>query len=183
MLDWKLLADIVTLLRGLLGLSLVWLGFDAPATGEPAARLPSAVWVMLLCWAADFLDGRLARLGRELRHTWIGDRDVYVDVFVSLCLGLYLVAAGFVSPLLGVLYLLACAVIFRTVGPNHGYLMLVQAPIYAFFLWVALHQVPQVGLWLLGWVAFILLVNWSRFTREVVPGFLDDVRNSARPPR
>lgn len=183
MLDWKLLADTLTLLRGLLGLSLVWLGFDSRATGEHTAGLPAAVWVLLLCWATDFFDGRLARLSREFRHTWIGDRDVYIDVFVSLCLGLYLVAAGFVSPLAGVVYLLAWAVVFGIVGPNHGYLMLVQAPIYAFFLWVALRQVPQVGLWLIGWVAFVLLINWSRFAHEVVPGFLDDVRNSARPPR
>jgi len=177
-LDWKLLADAITLLRGLLGLGLVWLGF-----GLGAAGLPTAVLILLLCWVSDFVDGRIARLSREFRHTWIGDRDVHVDALVSLCLGLYLVAAGFLNGLVGVVYLLAWVLIFRIVGQNHGYLMLVQAPIYAFFLWVALRQAPQAGIWLLGWVAFVLLINWSRFIREVVPGFLKDMRNGARPPR
>lgn len=178
MLDWKLLADAITLLRGLLGLGLVWLGLGPGPSG-----LSTAVLVLLLCWISDFIDGRIARLGREFRRTWIGDRDVHVDAFVSLCLGLYLVAAGFLSGLVAVVYLLVWVLIFRIVGQNHGYLMLVQAPIYAFFLWVALRQAPQAGIWLLGWVAFVLLVNWTRFTREVVPGFLKDMRNGARPPR
>jgi phosphatidylglycerophosphate synthase len=177
-LDWKLLADTLTLLRGLLGLGLVWLGIDLGV-----AALPSAAWILLFCWAGDFFDGRLARRAPQLRRTWIGDHDVYFDVFVSMCLGLYLVAAGFVSGLFGIIYVLSWALIFRIVGQNHGYLMLVQAPIYAWFIWVALRGTPQAGIWLLGWLAFVLLVNWSRFVHEVVPGFIDDVKNAARPPR
>jgi phosphatidylglycerophosphate synthase len=177
-LDWKLLADAITLSRGLLGLILVWLGL-----GLGAAGLTSAVLVLLLCWISDFVDGRVARLNRESRHTWIGDRDVHVDAFVSLCLGLYMVAAGFVSGRVGVVYLLAWVLIFSIVGQNHGYLMLVQAPIYVYFLWVALRQAPQAGIWLLGLLAFVLLINWSHFIREVVPGFLKDMRNGAHPPR
>ena len=61
--------------------------------------------------------------------------------------------------------------------------MLVQAPIYAWFIWVVLRAAPQAGIWLLGWLAFVLLVNWSRFVHEVAPGFIDDVKNAARPPR
>lgn len=178
MLDWKLLADMLTLARGLLGVSLVWLGVDLGA-----AALPYAALVLLLCWAGDFFDGRLARRAPQPRRTWIGDHDVHVDVIVSLCLGLFLIAAGLVSGLLGIIYLFAWALIFRLVGQNHGYLMLVQAPIYAWFIWVALREAPQAGIWLLGWLAFVLLVNWSRFVHEVVPGFINDVKNAARPPR
>jgi phosphatidylglycerophosphate synthase len=177
-LDWKLLADTLTLLRGLLGLGLVWLGL---AQGD--AGLPMAALILLFCWAGDFFDGRLARRAAPPRQTWIGDSDLYIDILVSLCLGLYLVAAGFVSGLFGVIYLFAWALVFKVVGRNHGYLMLVQAPIYAWFIWVALRWTPQAGIWLLGWLAFVLLVNWSRFAHEVVPGFLDDVKNVARPPR
>ncbi len=177
MLDWKLLADTLTLLRGLLGLGLVWLG-----VGQGAAGLPSAALLLLICWAGDFFDGRLARRASRPRRSWIGDHDLYVDIFVSLCLGLYLVAAGLVSGLFGVVYLFAWALVFRVVGPNHGYLMLVQAPIYAWFIWVALRRSPEAGIWLLGWLAFVLLVNWSRFAHDVVPGFIDDVKNAARPP-
>jgi hypothetical protein len=61
--------------------------------------------------------------------------------------------------------------------------MLVQAPIYVYFLWVALRHAPQAGIWLLGLLAFVLLINWSHFIREVVPGFLKDMRNGAHPPR
>jgi phosphatidylglycerophosphate synthase len=177
-LDWKLLADTFTLLRGLLGLGLVWLGVDLGV-----AALPYAAWILLLCWAGDFFDGRMARRASQPRRTWIGDHDVYVDVLVSLCLGLYLVAAGFASGLFGIIYLFAWALIFRIVGQNHGYLMLVQAPIYAWFIWVTLREAPQAGIWLIGWLAFVLLVNWSRFAHEVVPGFIEDVKNSARRPR
>src|SRR5512143_1183550 len=85
MWDAKMVADLITATRGLLGLVMIWLGITQ---GEQA--LPAVVLLMLLDWIGDFVDGGIAHRSRRPRRTWIGDSDLYVDLFVSLCLGVYL---------------------------------------------------------------------------------------------
>ena len=92
MWDAKMLADLITGTRGLLGLFMIWLGITQ---GETA--LPAVVILMLLDWTGDFVDGRIARRSRHPRHTWIGDSDLYIDLFVSLCLAVFLLASGFAN--------------------------------------------------------------------------------------
>jgi hypothetical protein len=105
-----------------------------------------------------------------------------VDIFVSLCLGLYLTLAGFVSPQLALLYALGWALVFGLAGRNHALLMLIQAPIYAWFAWIALTTALPAGLCLVGWLALATLINWSRFAHQVVPGFLHDVGQAMHRP-
>src|SRR5512139_3075343 len=100
MWDAKMVADLITATRGLLGLVMIWLGIT-----QGAAALPAVVFLMLLDWTGDFVDGGIAHRSRHPRRTWIGDSDLYVDLFVSLCLGVYLYAAGFISLAFVVVYL------------------------------------------------------------------------------
>src|SRR5512141_2618204 len=92
MLDAKLVADLITVTRGLLGFVMIWLGLTQ---GERA--LPTVVPMMILCWSGDFVDGMIARHSRRARKSYIGDHDVQIDLFVSICLGLFMLLAGIVS--------------------------------------------------------------------------------------
>jgi len=56
MLNAKQVADIVTLLRGLLGFGLVWLGLTEGSEG-----INKAVFIMFLTWTGDAIDGKIAR--------------------------------------------------------------------------------------------------------------------------
>lgn len=167
MLDAKTVADLITTMRGLLGFVIIGLGF---ALGEDA--LPIVAILMLLDWTGDFVDGGIARRSRHARHTRIGDSDVYIDSFMSLCLGIYMLRAGFVEPALGFGYLFGWMLILGRKGLEKNLLMLAQAPIYLWFIIVTLRLFPELGNWLILWVVVALAINWRRFTREIVPNFI-----------
>src|SRR5512145_2473898 len=103
----KQAADLITFLRGLLGLGLVWLGIVRGAEG-----LPLAVWAMILDWTGDSLDGVIARRSRIIYRSWIGDHDIQVDLLVSIGLMGYMMASGFVGLNLVIFYVLLWLVIF-----------------------------------------------------------------------
>lgn len=175
MVDAKHLADAVTFLRGFLAFFLAWLGIYM---GKPGLTL--AVITMILCWTGDFVDGKIARLNRTPRKTWIGDHDVHVDVFVSLGLGVYLVGAAYVSRWVAFLYIIFWAFMFWKFGLERNLLMLFQAPIYGTFIVISLYEVPSFGRWILLWILMALTINWRKFSGEVVPGFIHGMLNLLR---
>ena len=172
MLDAKMVADLITATRGLLGFVMIWLGITQ---GEEA--LPAVIILMLLDWTGDFVDGTIAHRSRHPRHTWIGDSDLYFDLFVSLCLGVYLFAAGFVSLGFVGLYLFGWTLILWHFGLDRNLLMLVQAPIYLYFIVISLQVNPDLGNWLVIWVLLAAAINWRRFTHEIIPRFIDGMRS------
>jgi hypothetical protein len=172
MFDAKVVADLITLTRGLLGFVMIWLGL---AQGERA--LPLVVMLMLLCWTGDMVDGGVARLSRHPRRTLIGDSDIYIDLLVSLCLGVYLIAAGFVGLTLGTCYLIGWMLILWRFGLDRNLVMLMQAPIYLDLIWVAVRTIPASGYWLVVWILFATLINWRRFSNEIVPRFIEGMRS------
>lgn len=172
MMGPKLVADLITLVRGLMGVFLAWLGFI-----HGAQTLPQAIIVMLLCWTGDIFDGGIARLNRPPRHSWLGDHDLYVDLFVSLGLGAYLVGAGFINAYIACIYLAFWALLVWRFGPDKNLLMLVQAFIYATFIWVSLRYAPQTGRWIVAWLAMVVILNWRRFSTRVVPEFIQGMKS------
>lgn len=166
MFDAKTVADIITAARGCLGLAIIWLGFTQ---GE--AALPAVIILMLLDWTGDFIDGGIARRSRHPRRTRIGDSDIFVDSFMSVCLGIYLVSAGLAGLSLGLCYLLGWMLILWRFGLEKNLLMLAQAPIYLWFIIVALQLNSEMGRWLVVWVLAALAINWRRFSRDTVPTF------------
>jgi hypothetical protein len=170
MWDAKMVADLITATRGLLGLVMIWLGIT-----HGDAALPVVVVLMLLDWTGDFVDGRIARRSRHPRRTWIGDSDLYIDLFVSLCLAVYLLGAGFASLGFVGLYLSAWALVLWHFGLDRNLLMVLQAPIYLYFIVVTLQVIPNAGYGLVLWVVAALAINWRRFTREIVPKFIHGV--------
>jgi hypothetical protein len=123
----------------------------------------------------DFVDGSIARRSRHPRRTLIGDSDIYVDLFISVCLGLYLIG-GFVGRALGLGYLVGWTLVLWRFGLDRNLLMLMQAPIYLWFMLTAWRLVPDLGKWLVVWVLAAIAINWRRFSREIVPKFVDGMR-------
>lgn len=167
MLVAKQVADLITWGRVGIALLLPWLGW----TYGPAA-LPLAVWLMLLDWTGDSVDGTLARRSRHRYRTWIGDHDLEVDIAVSLGLLFYLTAAGWVTWKVTTLYLILWAFIFWTFGYRRVLGELIQAPIYGHFTLTALREAPTVGWLLPAWMATAIVLTWPRFPEEKVKGFL-----------
>jgi cardiolipin synthase len=71
MTQTKTIADILTSVRFLLGLYLIWLGLRG---GSEA--MTTAVLMLLVAWISDVLDGPLARRDQRGIHTRIGDHDL-----------------------------------------------------------------------------------------------------------
>jgi phosphatidylglycerophosphate synthase len=171
MLTAKQVADLVTLLRAFIGLGLVWLGLTEGAQG-----LHKAVLLMIAAWTGDTLDGKIARRDKGYYHTWIGDHDLEIDMAVSAGLLVYMIISGFVTLWIAGVYVLFCALIlwrwrnFNVLG------MLSQAPVYGYFIWIALTRLPNVGIWIIVWIVVAIIITWPQFPEQVVPGFLNGMR-------
>lgn len=167
MLVAKQVADLITMVRALLALFLAWLGLS-----QGAAGLPLAIWTMIIDWSGDALDGPIARRSRVFYHTWIGDHDLQIDMLISAGLLAYMLSAGFVEVWVAGVYLLVWLLIFWRWGAASVLGMLFQAPIYGWFVWVAMREVPAIGMWLIVWMVAALVVTWPKFPKMIVPGFL-----------
>lgn len=175
MMDAKLVGDLITASRSLLGLAIAWLGV---MQGESA--LPAVVLLMLFDWTGDFVDGTIAKRSRNPRRTRIGDSDVYIDLFVSLCLGVYLISTGFVGLAFGSFYLLGWILLLWRLGLDKNLLMLMQAPIYLWFIIIVTRLLPEGGYWLIIWVLTATAVNWRHFSKDIVPKFISGIGSMLR---
>lgn len=167
----KKVADSITGCRALLALVLVWLGW-----ARGAAALPLAIWIMLIDWTGDSLDGTVARLSRKHYHTWLGDHDLEVDMAVAGGLLIYMAVAGFIDARLAGVYVLTLALVFWFLGASRSLGMLSQALVYGWFIWIAIHHATTIGWLLVIWIVLALIVTWPRFPQEIVPGFLAGLR-------
>ena len=171
MVGMKTVADMLTSLRVILGMCLVWLGWR-----EGALTIRSAALALLVAWATDVLDGPAARSDRRGLRTWIGDHDLEADLFVALGVVIYLALAGFVSVWLAGAYLAMSAIALRCFGSVHlGWAL--QAPPYGAMIWTTWHVAPSYGLALVVWIAGVVVATWPRFPKRVVPEFLRGMRD------
>lgn len=171
MVGTKTLADALTGLRFVLGLYLIWLGWQK----GPEAIVPATL-TLLVAWATDALDGPLARRDPRGIQTWIGDHDLEADMVVALGVWVYLALAGFLSAWLAVAYVLAAAAALWRFGSAHlawG----VQALPYGAMIWTAWRTVPAYGFLLVAWIVLVVVTTWPRFPRQTLPGFLDGMRD------
>jgi phosphatidylglycerophosphate synthase len=171
MLNAKQIADFVTLFRGLLGFGLVWLGLTEGAEG-----LQTAVFIMIAAWTGDALDGKIARRSENSYQSWIGDHDLEIDMAVSCGLLVYLITSGFVNIWLASLYVLLWTFILWRWSNLRVLGMLSQAPVYGYFIVIALMVLPNVGLWILIWVVTAIIITWPQFPKTIVPEFINGMR-------
>jgi hypothetical protein len=171
MLVAKQVADFLTLTRVLLVFILIWLGLTQGVDGLPAAAL-----LLMLSWTTDALDGPIARRSRVQYHTWLGDHDLEVDMAVAAGLLAYMILSGFVNTLIGAVYAVAWVLVFLRWGVLRSPGMLFQAPIYGWFIWLALTRDPLYGGLMVIWILCAIAITWPRFPNEVIPGFLAGMR-------
>ena len=171
MLNAKQVADFVTIFRGFLGLGLVWIGLT-----EGVGGLNKAILIMIIAWTGDAVDGKIARRSKDIYQTWIGSHDLEIDMAVACALLVYLITSGFINPWFASIYVLVWTVILwhwknlRVLG------MLSQAPIYGYFVVIALTVLPNVGIWIIVWIVIAIIITWPQFPKLVVPGFLNRMR-------
>jgi hypothetical protein len=172
MLVAKKVADLITAARGLFAIWFAWLGWDQGSLG-----LPLAVWSLIAAWTGDAVDGPIARRSQEYYRTWLGDHDLEVDIAVSVGLMVYMLQSGFLDLGVAAGYLLVWVLILWHWGFQRSLGMLIQAPIYLWFVWISITRVPSVGWWLVVWIGAVVLLTWPRFPQEVVPGFLEGMQS------
>jgi phosphatidylglycerophosphate synthase len=174
MVSTKTLADVLTAARFCLAGFILWLGVKGGAEALSAAAV-----TLILAWITDVLDGPLARRDPSGRHTWIGDRDLEVDMFVGLAVLSYLTLAGYLTLKAAIGYVGVCAALmwhFRSLHLSWA----VQAPPYAGMIYAALRDAPRYGQMIVGYVALVVIATWPRFPKRVVPQFLEGMRNLGR---
>ncbi|NLE77317.1 MAG: hypothetical protein GX605_11275 [Chloroflexi bacterium] len=170
----RFLADALTLSRFALALRLVWLGSAHGAEG-----LPRAVVTLILAWATDLADGPLARLDREGRPSWVGRRDLEVDMSVSVGVLCYLTLSRYLPLVIGLSYLLMAAALlwrFRSGSLANA----LQALPYAVLLVLAARLAPAYALLAAAWLVWTMAVTWPRFPKATAPSFLRGMRQLGR---
>ena len=173
----KQLADLITWFRALMAPLLIILGLSA---GRDA--LPIATWLLIANWTLDSLDGPLARRTDLSRQSWVGDHDLEIDVLFSAGLLGYMTASALVTWQITVIYLLIWPVVFWRLGIMHRLGILFQAPIYIWFIHVAVRDVPQVALWLLGWIVAATIITWPKAPKVILPRFFGQLRDLFQSP-
>ena len=167
----KQVADFLTGLRGLIAVTLAWVGLTRGIDG-----LPLAAWLLLIAWVTDGLDGPLARRSRRQYRSWLGEHDLQIDMAVSGGLFIYLAIAGLIAPMTAGAYILIWAIIFARWGLARSLGMLVQAPIYGWFIWITLRDAREIGQYLVAWIVALVIITWPRFPQQVVPNFLNGMQ-------
>lgn len=152
-------ADLLTLLRVLIIFAILLTGLLAGPDG-----LAYTVVLLLVAWTTDYIDGPAARLLNGKATSWLGRRDLQIDMAAAVVLNIYLVTAGFLPLRYLALYLALWVLVFWRFGLVRLLAMFFQAPLYGAFVYTALIQAPQAGRWLLAWLVLAVLSPWPRFT-------------------
>lgn len=171
----KQVADFITIARGFLLVVFPWLGIAQGSTS-----LPWAAVLLASDWTGDILDGALAKRSKVKYQTWVGAHDLEIDMAVSLGLLLYLLIIGYLNLTVALVYLLLWGAYFLRSGIPRSLGMLFQAPIYAWFIYVAILHATSAGLMLSAWVLAAIILTWPRFPKEVIPGFLQGMQDFFR---
>jgi hypothetical protein len=167
--DLALVADALTLVRGLLGVLLAYL----IVRGRMDAV---AVWLSV-GWVTDFLDGRVARAAAG--HTRLGRWDFPADVILGGGVLVGLAAAGLMPPIVTVLVLAACGGGYLLLR-NAALGMILQAVAWVAILWqLWIRRAPAA--WLpVAVAATIGVVNRRKLIDDEIPAFIRGVSRAVR---
>lgn len=172
----KRVADLCTVARGPLALTLGWLGIERGKDGVQLAFL-----LLLVAATLDTLDGYLARLSQYPHQTWIGSHDLTFDIGFSAALLLYLSLAGYLSPYLAALYAGFWMLLFSTQHILSSVLaVLFQAPMYAGIVLAAVMNNLGLIVWIAVWLGLMLVFSGKRFFYVRLPAFFADLFETIR---
>jgi phosphatidylglycerophosphate synthase len=180
----KRLADSLTALRFVVALPMVWLALTLP----PARSLVPEVWLTIVAWTSDWLDGPLARRSGFTEQTWLGRHDLEADLVVMVAQAVVLVSWGMVLPAVVTVVLIGgwvslsairgqgpLALVSRGLWTDRETLEVSTAPlqvatfvVYGGFLITVWSRHAALGRLLAGWLAVTLLLSparsWHRFS-------------------
>ncbi|HML20778.1 MAG TPA: CDP-alcohol phosphatidyltransferase family protein [Aggregatilinea sp.] len=168
----KRVADGLTASRAVLALLVLW---TAVSLGPAGAEM--VLILLLVAATGDTLDGYLARRSGSEGQTWIGEHDVWFDIFFTTCLLLFLVVAQLAPPVLATGHFVGWMWLFhRQHSAPNSYAVLYQAPVYLGVVVAAIACRPRALTWVIGWLGVMGLFAWRRFFGVRVPAFVRDLR-------
>ena len=167
MLVSKQIADFLTLSRSILSFLFVWFGKD----NDPQT-LPYVIFLLLICWISDSLDGPLARRSRIQYQNIIGENDIFADLMVATGTTIYLMMTSYLNWYIGASFIIIFFYLFMRFGYKGSLGMLYQPIIYLYFIWVAVLYAPDLAIWLLIYIVLITVFSWKRLLNEQIPRFL-----------
>jgi cardiolipin synthase len=154
----KLLADLLTLSRFVLGGIVALLGFSL---GEES--LPILLTLVLVGWTTDVLDGPMARRAPNPPHTWLGDNEALADAALTVGTLIAFSFCGYFFPWPVAIYLLVCgALVFytRSMALNMAFISI----IHGLTLYVAFYYGGLWGWLVVAWIVLSLILDWRRFS-------------------
>ncbi len=159
--------DILTASRGVIAALIIALGFVGPRA------LGWVIFLTMLGWTTDILDGRLARRQHK-GPTWIGEHEFAFDMMMVFAAFCYLVMTKFVPVLPATIYV-SVALLFIVVFQSKSVTMSFAFPLIVLPLVVAYFRAPQAAYIYITWIVLALLYDWRRFF-GVVREFLVNIK-------
>jgi phosphatidylglycerophosphate synthase len=174
----KRVADGLTGLRFVVVLPMVWIALVLP----PARSLAPAVWLTVVAWTSDWLDGPVARLAAPSKQTWLGRHDLEADLAVVLAQAVLLASWGVLFPAVATLVIVGgwvgwsavrgqgpLALLAKGLWTDRKTLAVSTAPlqfatfiVYGEFILVVWAREAGLGRLLAGWLATTLLLSPGR---------------------
>ncbi|GAB4563360.1 MAG: hypothetical protein Kow0047_12150 [Anaerolineae bacterium] len=161
-----LLADLLTLARGVTALWLIWLG-----VARGADALPLAVMVTLGAWLTDMLDGPLGR--RAGGNTRLGHYDFVIDVMLTWASLIYLTLSGFIPMAVTAIYTLIAGVLV-VIFQRKAVMVLMMRPVDITCGVVVLTRAFEEGIVFTAVLAGVAWLNRRRL-REGIPRWLREL--------
>jgi hypothetical protein len=151
-----LLADLLTLSRVPMGLAVIYAG----VSGGQAA-LPQVIWLSLLSWTVDSVDGHLKRASAK-PPGWIGRNDLTFDVFFSACVAAFFTITGIISAWVFSAWLGALSLIRFKLRSRSG-TVAANGVVVLTLVVNAFQQALVLGGAIVGWACVALALDRKRF--------------------
>ncbi len=156
----SLLADLLTLSRVPMGLAVVYAGMSAGS-----AALPQVIWLSLLAWTVDSVDGHLKRASRK-PPGWVGRNDLTFDVFFNACVAFFFALSGLVSAWLFSAWVGAVGLLRLKLRSRSGAIA-ANALVVLTLVVKAFEQALALGGAIIGWAVVALALDRKQFVRRL----------------
>lgn len=169
----KRIADLLTILRGLLGIGIAALGLVG---GKDVLSL--VIVIMVLAWLTDLLDGVFARLDPDPTPGRLAAHDAKADMAVGLGVMAYLALSGYVPLWLGALIILLALVV--RIWHSRGLAFPFFAISYIFLGMAIWQQQPELFAIIGAYLLIVFILRWRRLRDEYLPEFFEALSSFRR---
>lgn len=156
----SVLADLLTLSRVPMGLAVVYAGLNGGASA-----LPQVVWLSLLAWTVDSVDGHLKRIARKAPN-WVGRNDLTFDVFFHSCVAFFFALSGVISGWLFSAWLGAVSLVRFRLRSRSGAIA-ANALVVLTLVVRAFEHALLLGGTIVGWACIALTLDRRRFAHRL----------------